>query len=151
MTSNLGSHIIQENFESMNGKNKQEVFAKTKVEVNQLLRQTIRPEFLNRIDEIIMFAPLDVNEVKKIVKLQFGEVVKRLAKEKVRLSASKEAINWMTEQGYDPQFGARPIKRVMQRTILNELSKSMLAGELWQDTNVLLDVSDNKIVQQIIQ
>jgi len=127
------------------------VFAKTKVEVNQLLRQTIRPEFLNRIDEIIMFAPLDVNEVKKIVKLQFGEVVKRLAKEKVRLSASKEAINWMTEQGYDPQFGARPIKRVMQRTILNELSKSMLAGELWQDTNVLLDVSDNKIVQQIIQ
>jgi ATP-dependent Clp protease ATP-binding subunit ClpB len=151
MTSNLGSHIIQENFESMNGKNKQEVFAKTKVEVNQLLRQTIRPEFLNRIDEIIMFAPLDVNEVKKIVKLQFGEVVKRLAKEKVRLSASKEAIDWMTEQGYDPQFGARPIKRVMQRTILNELSKSMLAGELWQDTNVLLDVSDNKIVQQIIQ
>jgi ATP-dependent Clp protease ATP-binding subunit ClpB len=135
----------------MNGKNKQEVFAKTKVEVNQLLRQTIRPEFLNRIDEIIMFAPLDVNEVKKIVKLQFGEVVKRLAKEKVRLSASKEAIDWMTEQGYDPQFGARPIKRVMQRTILNELSKSMLAGELWQDTNVLLDVSDNKIVQQIIQ
>ena len=98
-----------------------------------------------------MFAPLDVNEVKKIVKLQFGEVVKRLAKEKVRLSASKEAIDWMTEQGYDPQFGARPIKRVMQRTILNELSKSMLAGELWQDTNVLLDVSDNKIVQQIIQ
>jgi ATP-dependent Clp protease ATP-binding subunit ClpB len=151
MTSNLGSHIIQENFETMNGKNKKEVFEKTKIEVNQLLRQTIRPEFLNRIDEIIMFAPLNVNEVKKIVKLQFGEVVKRLAKEKVRLSASKEAIDWMTDQGYDPQFGARPIKRVMQRTILNELSKSMLAGELWQDTAVLLDVCDDKIVQQIIQ
>ena len=146
MTSNLGSHIIQEHFEKMSGENRKNILDRTKVEVNQLLRQTIRPEFLNRVDETIMFAPLSINEVKKIVELQFTEVVKKMAKEKVQLSASKEAIEWMTEQGYDPQFGARPIKRVMQRTILNELSKKLLAGEVSQNTNLVLDVFDDKIV-----
>jgi len=146
MTSNLGSHIIQENFEKMNGENRQEILNRTKVEVNQLLRQTIRPEFLNRVDEIIMFSPLSINEIKKIVKLQFKDVVKKMAKEKVHLSASKEAIEWMTEQGFDSAFGARPVKRVMQKTILNELSKKLLAGDVQQNTSLVLDVFDDKIV-----
>jgi len=146
MTSNLGSHIIQNNFEKMSGENRKNILDKTKAEVNQMLRQTIRPEFLNRVDETIMFSPLSFEEVKKIVKLQFAEIVKKMVKEKVHLVATKEAIDWMTDQGYDPQFGARPVKRVMQRTILNELSKKLLAGEFNQNTNLVLDVFDGKIV-----
>jgi len=146
MTSNLGSHIIQNNFEKMSGENQKNILDKTKAEVNQMLRQTIRPEFLNRVDETIMFSPLSFEEVKKIVKLQFAEIVKKMVKEKVHLVATKEAIDWMTDQGYDPQFGARPVKRVMQRTILNELSKKLLAGEFNQNTNLVLDVFDGKIV-----
>lgn len=146
MTSNLGSEIINANFEELNDSNRDEILSKTKVEVNNMLRQTIRPEFLNRIDEVIMFAPLSRKEVKQIVEIQFEEVAQKMLKEKVRLTASKEAIEWMTNQGYDPQYGARPVKRVMQKTVLNELSKQLLAGDVAKDSDLVLDVFDDKIV-----
>ena len=146
MTSNLGSHIIQENYDKMNEKNKNEVIENTKTEVNLLLRQSIRPEFLNRIDEIIMFSPLSGSDVKKIVKLQFDQIVQKVAKDQIKLIASEDAINWMTEIGFDPQFGARPVKRVLQKRVLNELSKQILAGKIKSNSNIVLDVFDDKIV-----
>ena len=146
MTSNLGSHIIQENFDKMHSDNREEVLDKTKAEVNELLRQTIRPEFLNRIDEIIMFSPLTRKHVAKIVNIQFGKVVEQMSKQKINLTASKEALEWLAEMGYDPQFGARPVKRIIQKYVLNELSKQILAGKLETNTDLVLDVFDDKFV-----
>jgi len=146
MTSNLGSEIIHENFEKLTEANREEVLEKTKTEVNNMLRHTIRPEFLNRIDEIIMFAPLSRKEVKKIVRLQLAEVIQKMLKKKIRLTASKEVIEWITDMGYDPQYGARPVKRVIQKAVLNELSRQLLSGEIEKNANLVLDVFDNKIV-----
>jgi ATP-dependent Clp protease ATP-binding subunit ClpB len=146
MTSNMGSHLIQENFEAMTDKNKDEVFAKTKREVFDLLKKTIRPEFLNRIDEIIMFAPLTREDVEEIVKIQFREVEKMLAENDIKITATPEAIDWMAELGYDPQFGARPVKRMLQKKVLNELSKQILAGKIQKHGEVVLDVFDKEIV-----
>jgi ATP-dependent Clp protease ATP-binding subunit ClpB len=146
MTSNMGSHLIQENFESMTEKNKDEVLAKTKREVFDLLKKTIRPEFLNRIDEIIMFAPLTREDVEEIVKMQFKQVEKMLADNDIRITATPEAIDWMAELGYDPQFGARPVKRMLQKKVLNELSKQILAGKIQKHGEVVLDVFDKEIV-----
>ncbi|PCH94583.1 MAG: ATP-dependent chaperone ClpB [Bacteroidetes bacterium] len=146
MTSNLGSHIIQENFDKMHGENREKVLDKTKAEVNELLRQTIRPEFLNRIDETIMFSPLTKKHVAKIVNIQFRKVVEQMSKQKINLTASKEALEWLAEMGYDPQFGARPVKRIIQKHVLNELSKQILAGKLESNTNLVLDVFDDKFV-----
>ena len=146
MTSNLGSEIINENFEKLTELNRDDIIFKTKEDINIMLRQTIRPEFLNRIDEIVMFSPLRRKEVRKIVKLQFEEVAQKMLKEKIRLTASLEAIEWITDMGYDPQFGARPIKRVMQKTVLNELSKLLLSGEIAENSDRVLDVFDDKIV-----
>jgi ATP-dependent Clp protease ATP-binding subunit ClpB len=146
MTSNMGSHLIQENFETMTEKNKDEVLAKTKREVFDLLKKTIRPEFLNRIDEIIMFAPLTRENVEEIVKLQFKQVEKMLADNDIKITATPEAIDWMAELGYDPQFGARPVKRMLQKKVLNELSKQILAGKIQKHGEVVLDVFDKEIV-----
>jgi ATP-dependent Clp protease ATP-binding subunit ClpB len=146
MTSNMGSHLIQENFESMTEKNKDEILAKTKREVFDLLKKTIRPEFLNRIDEIIMFAPLTREDVEEIVKLQFKQVEKLLADNDIKITATPEAIDWMSELGYDPQFGARPVKRMLQKKVLNELSKQMLAGKIQKHSEIVLDVFDKEIV-----
>ena len=146
MTSNLGSEIINGNFEKLTTANREEVLDKTKTEVNNMLRHTIRPEFLNRIDEIIMFAPLSRKEVKQIVRLQLAEVIKKMLKEKIRLTASNEVIEWMTDMGYDPQYGARPVKRVIQKSVLNELSRQLLSGQVEKGANLVLDVFDNKIV-----
>jgi ATP-dependent Clp protease ATP-binding subunit ClpB len=146
MTSNMGSHLIQENFEQMTEKNKEEIFAKTKVEVFELLKKTIRPEFLNRIDEIIMFTPLTRENVEEIVKLQFKQVEKLLAENDIKITATKEAIEWLSELGYDPQFGARPVKRMMQKKVLNELSKEMLANKIQKHDEIVLDVFDKQIV-----
>ena len=146
MTSNMGSHLIQENFEAMTEKNKDEILAKTKREVFDLLKKTIRPEFLNRIDEIIMFAPLTREDVEKIVKLQFKQIEKLLAENDIKITATKEAIDWMAELGYDPQFGARPVKRMLQKKVLNELSKQILAGKIQKHGEVVLDVFDKEIV-----
>ncbi|CAN5340590.1 ATP-dependent chaperone ClpB [soil metagenome] len=146
MTSNMGSHLIQENFDNMTDKNKDAIMAKTKVEVFDLLKKTIRPEFLNRIDEIIMFTPLTRENVEEIVKIQFRQVEKMLADNDIKITSTPEAIDWMAELGYDPQFGARPVKRMMQKKVLNELSKQILAGKIQKHSEILLDVFDKEIV-----
>ena len=146
MTSNIGSHIIQENFEKMNGSNDDEIMAKTKVEVFELLKKSVRPEFLNRIDETIMFTPLNREDVHKIVELQFKGIAKMLEENDIHISATSEAIDWLAQLGFDPQFGARPIKRVMQKKVLNELSKQILAGTVEKDAKIVLDVVNKEFV-----
>ena len=146
MTSNMGSHLIQENFEKINEKNHDEIMAKTKVEVFELLKKTIRPEFLNRIDETIMFTPLTRENVHRIVEMQFKGIEKMLEESNIHLTATNEAIDWLAQLGFDPQFGARPVKRVMQKRVLNELSKQILAGKVQKDANIVLDVFDKEFV-----
>ncbi len=146
MTSNMGSHIIQESFEKMNAKNKEELLAKTKVEVFEVLKKSIRPEFLNRIDETIMFTPLTREDVNKIVEFQFNGIKKILAESDIHLDITPEAIDWLAQLGYDPQFGARPVKRVMQKRVLNELSKQILAGAIHKNAQIVLDVFDHNFV-----
>jgi ATP-dependent Clp protease ATP-binding subunit ClpB len=146
MTSNIGSHLIQDNFKTLNDENRDEVVAKTKNELFELLKQTIRPEFLNRIDELIMFTPLDRNELRDIVNLQFKHVQDTLAEMGIEIEASIEALDWLAELGYDPQFGARPLKRVIQKRILNELSKEILSGKVDKDSKIKLDMFDHKFV-----
>jgi ATP-dependent Clp protease ATP-binding subunit ClpB len=146
MTSNMGSHIIQENFEKMDDFNKDEIMAKTKIEVFDLLKKSIRPEFLNRIDETIMFTPLNRDNVHRIVELQFNGIAKMLEENDIHISATSEAIDWLAQLGFDPQFGARPVKRVMQKRVLNELSKQILAGKVEKDAKIVLDVFNNEFV-----
>jgi len=146
MTSNIGSNIIQENFQDFDEADKEEVIAKTKNQLFELLRQTIRPEFLNRIDEIIMFTPLSREELGDIVKLQFAQVQQALAEMGIQIEASEEALDWLAQLGYDPQFGARPLKRVIQKRILNELSKQILAGKVDKDSKIKLDMFDHNFV-----
>lgn len=146
MTSNIGSHLIQDNFKILIDANRDEIIAKTKNELFELLKQTIRPEFLNRIDELIMFTPLNRNEIRDIVSLQFKQVQATLAEMSISITASEEALNWLAELGYDPQFGARPLKRVIQKRILNELSKSILAGTVDKDSKIKLDTFENQFV-----
>lgn len=146
MTSNIGSNIIQENFQDLEDDNRDSIIAKTKNELFDLLRKTIRPEFLNRIDEIIMFTPLTRNEIGAIVKLQFRQVQETLAEMGVTLDASEEALDWLAQLGYDPQFGARPLKRVIQKRILNELSKQILSGKVDRESKIKLDMFDNNFV-----
>jgi ATP-dependent Clp protease ATP-binding subunit ClpB len=146
MTSNIGSNIIQENFMNYEDKNKDDVMAKTKNQLFELLRTTIRPEFLNRIDEVIMFTPLSRDEIGDIVKLQFKQVQQTLADMGITLEASDEALDWLAQLGYDPQFGARPLKRVIQKKILNELSKQILADKIDKDAKIKLDMFDQQFV-----
>jgi len=146
MTSNIGSHLIQENFDQLTEINKDEVLAKTKSEVFELLKKTIRPEFLNRIDEVIMFEPLTREDVNDIVKIQFKQIAQRLAEQHITISATDEAIDWLAQLGYDPHYGARPVKRVMQKQILNELSKQLLADTVNKDKEIVVDVIDNKFI-----
>jgi ATP-dependent Clp protease ATP-binding subunit ClpB len=146
MTSNIGSHIIQEHFEKVNEKNVEEVTDKAKVEVMTLLRQTIRPEFLNRVDEIIMFRPLMKKEIKDIVKIQLGSLKRLVAQSGIELKFSDYALEYLADQGFDPQFGARPLKRLIQKEIVNQLSKRILAGDIDKAHPVLVDVFDNTVV-----
>ena len=146
MTSNIGSHLIQDNFATLNDKNHDAVVAKTKSELFELLKQTIRPEFLNRIDELIMFTPLNREELKDIVKLQFKQVQDTLDEMGIKMVASDEALDWLAQLGYDPQFGARPLKRVIQKRILNELSKDILAGKVDKESSIKLDLKNNQFV-----
>jgi ATP-dependent Clp protease ATP-binding subunit ClpB len=146
MTSNIGSHLIQDNFKNLSDENRDEVIAKTKNELFEVLKQTIRPEFLNRIDELIMFTPLNRSEIRNIVDLQFKHVQETLAEMGVEIEASVEALDWLAELGYDPQFGARPLKRVIQKRILNELSKEILSGKIDKDSKIKLDTFDHKFV-----
>jgi len=146
MTSNIGSNIIQENFQGFDDSDKDEVIAKTKNQIFELLRKTIRPEFLNRIDEIIMFTPLSRDEITEIVKLQFKQLQLTLAEMGITIEATEEALDWLAQLGYDPQYGARPLKRVIQKKILNELSKQILAGKVDKDSKIRLDMFDNNFV-----
>jgi ATP-dependent Clp protease ATP-binding subunit ClpB len=146
MTSNIGSHIIQAAFEDVTEKNVDQVTESTKVEVMSLLRQTIRPEFLNRVDEIIMFKPLLKKEIMGIVKIQLDNLKKLVAQSGVYLQFSDYALEFLAEQGYDPQFGARPLKRLIQKEIVNQLSKRILAGDIDKNKPVLVDVFDNTVV-----
>jgi ATP-dependent Clp protease ATP-binding subunit ClpB len=146
MTSNIGSHLIQENLEQVTEKNRDEVYDRTRGQVFELLKKTLRPEFLNRIDEIIMFRPLNKGEIQKVVGLQLDNVRKMLEKNGVRLSATKKAIQFIATQGFDPQFGARPIKRVIQKNVLNELSKMILEGNVNKEKEIVVDEKDGKLM-----
>lgn len=146
MTSNIGSHLIQESFGGLTDANADEVEEKTRVQVFDLLKQTIRPEFLNRVDEVIMFKPLTRAEIRDIVTLQFKGVEKMLAKNNIQISFSNRAADRLAEIGFDPQFGARPLKRVIQREVLNELSKMILAGKLNSNEHILVDASSDGLV-----
>ncbi len=146
MTSNIGSHLIQENFEKLTDKNRDEVMAKTKIEVFELLKKSVRPEFLNRIDETIMFTPLNREDVHRIVELQFHGIAKMLQESDIHISATAEAIDWLAQLGFDPQFGARPVKRVIQKRVLNELSKQILAGKVEKNATIVLDVFNKEFV-----
>jgi len=145
MTSNIGSHSIQESFEEMNPTNYEEVVAEAKVKVFELLKKTIRPEFLNRIDDIIMFQPLSREDVEQIVRIQFKGVQHLLEEQGYHIEATEEAIEWLAQLGYDPQFGARPVKRLFQRKVLNELSKQILSGSISNEHTIVLDMIDNQM------
>ncbi|MCJ7466259.1 MAG: ATP-dependent chaperone ClpB [Maribacter sp.] len=144
MTSNMGSHIIQEAFE--NTKNLHSAAEAARVEVLGLLRRTIRPEFLNRIDDIIMFTPLSKGDILEIIKLQLNQLKKMVAKQNITIDATEEAITYLANKGYDPQYGARPIKRMIQKEILNNLSKELLSGTIKSDSVVLIDSFDDGLV-----
>ncbi|MBL4725039.1 MAG: ATP-dependent chaperone ClpB [Lutibacter sp.] len=146
MTSNMGAHIIQEKFEKMDMSKRDSITESTKVEVLSLLRQTIRPEFLNRIDEIIMFTPLNKDEIHQIVKLQLNGLAALLLKKDIKIDYTPEVLETISNKGFDPQFGARPVKRVIQKEILNLLSKELLSGKITSTNTILLDSFDDKIV-----
>jgi ATP-dependent Clp protease ATP-binding subunit ClpB len=146
MTSNLGSSIIHEKFDNIKPAEYERAGEKAKMEVLELLRQTIRPEFLNRIDETIMFLPLTKENVKEIVSIQMNALKKQLKEKEINLVITDEAFNWIAETGYDPFFGARPVKRVIQKQVLNELSKALLSGTIDRSQNVVMDIFDGKIV-----
>lgn len=146
MTSNMGSNIIQENFEKVTEENKDEVVENTRQQVMELLKQTIRPEFLNRVDEVIMFQPLMKSEVRGIINIQLEQLKQLVAKNGMILEFSDYALDYLAEQGYDPQFGARPLKRLIQKQIVNLLSKKILAGDVEKSKPVLIDVFDGVVV-----
>ncbi len=146
MTSNMGSSLIRENFEKMTQANHDEVVEKTKAQVLELLKKSIRPEFLNRIDDIIMFTPLSEQEIRQIVTLQLNAVKKMLAQNNVTLDFTDRALAFLSEKGYDPQFGARPVKRVIQKLVLNELSKELLGGKVNKERPITIDFDGNKLV-----
>lgn len=142
----MGSSVIRDNFAKMTPENRDETIEKTKGEVLEMLKQTIRPEFLNRIDETIMFTPLDENEIEEIVGLQISSVKNMLARNGVTLEVTPAAMKFLAEEGYDPEFGARPVKRVIHRLVLNQLSKDILAQKVDHEHPIIIDVKDGEIV-----
>lgn len=146
MTSNMGSDIIQENFADVTEKNKEEVVDKTKAEVMNRLKETIRPEFLNRVDEIILFQPLMKAEIRGIIKIQLEDLKQLVGQSGIRLQVSDYLVDYLAENGFDPQFGARPLKRLIQKEIVNGLSKKILAGSIDKSYPVLVDVFDGVVV-----
>lgn len=143
MTSNIGSHIIMEHFSKYSDTMPPiDVIEQTRDEVFELMKQTIRPEFLNRIDEIVMFTPLNREDVRQIVVLQIAQINKMLGENSIRLEVSDRAIDWLANEGYDPMFGARPVKRALQKYVVNELSKEILAGHVDRNSTIQVDASD---------
>ncbi len=146
MTSNIGSHIIQNNLEGIAEKNFEQVMVNTREQVIELMKQTIRPEFLNRIDEIILFNPLNLNQVKQIVSLQFNRLSDILAQQDYKLKLSPAALNWLAENSFDPQYGARPVKRNLQKYVMNELAKCLLEGTINKEKTVLIDEQSGRLI-----
>lgn len=146
MTSNIGSHIIQQNFEDVTEENKEQIVDRTRKEVMDLLKQTIRPEFLNRVDEVIMFQPLLRNDIRNIIRIQLQQLKQLVLKNGIDLQFSEYAIDYLAEHGFDPVFGARPLKRLIQKEIVNQLSKRLLMGDLDKQKPVLVDVFDGVVV-----
>jgi ATP-dependent Clp protease ATP-binding subunit ClpB len=146
MTSNIGSHIIQENLEKINEENREEIINQTRTQVFDLLKRSIKPEFLNRIDEIIMFQSLTREEVRRIVELQLKNVQKMLEKTSIKLTITKKAVDFIATIGFDPQFGARPIKRVIQKNLLNELSKMILQEKVDKNTEIIVDEKNGELI-----
>ena len=144
MTSNMGSHLIQEAYETL--KDPESAMEKAKVDVLGLLKQTVRPEFLNRIDDIVMFTPLTRSNIERIVSLQLRNVQRMVSKQGITIDATPEAIKYLADQGFDPQFGARPVKRVIQKTILNQLSKEILSGKVSTNSVILVDAFNDELV-----
>ena len=144
MTSNMGSGIIEEKFNAV--KDIPTAIEAARTEVLGLLKQTVRPEFINRIDDIVMFTPLNQDNIKEIVSLQLRQVTKMLGKQNITLDATEEAISLLAKQGFDPQFGARPVKRTIQKEVLNELSKQILSGKVTTDSIILIDAFDDELV-----
>jgi ATP-dependent Clp protease ATP-binding subunit ClpB len=146
MTSNIGSHIIQNNFEGVDESNKEEIVDRTRLEVMELLKQTIRPEFLNRVDEIIMFQPLMRNDIRNIIRIQLENLRQLVTRNGIELKFSDYAVDYLAEHGFDPVFGARPLKRLIQKEIVNQLSKRILMGDIEKNKTVLVDVFDGVVV-----
>jgi ATP-dependent Clp protease ATP-binding subunit ClpB len=146
MTSNMGSHIIQENFAELEGKNIDMVVDSTREQVMELLKQTLRPEFLNRVDDVIMFRPLMRDEIKGIIRIQLENLQKQLAEQDIELKFSDYALSYLAERGFDPQYGARPLKRVIQKDIINMLSRKIIAGEVDKSKPLMIDVFDEVVV-----
>jgi ATP-dependent Clp protease ATP-binding subunit ClpB len=146
MTSNLGSQLIQENLSRMTADNAGEILEETREDLLDLLKRTIRPEFLNRIDETIIFTPLSRSEIREIVKLQFDQIIERVSRHEFSVHITEAAIDWLASVGYDPHFGARPVKRLLQKYVLNALSKKILSGELEENKPVWIDVSEDELI-----
>ena len=146
MTSNIGSQLIQDNYEKAKNPDDAELFDRTKMDVMLTLKSSLRPEFLNRIDEVIMFTPLGKSPIENIVKLQLHLLSERLEKADIHLVVTPDALSYLAEKGYDPQYGARPVKRTIQKEVMNELSKYILGGKVDKSEAVVLDVFDGQIV-----
>jgi ATP-dependent Clp protease ATP-binding subunit ClpB len=149
MTTNIGSQVIQERFAGINEANVDYILEETKNDVFELLKQTVRPEFLNRIDETIMFRPLSEADLKKIVNIQFRIIQERLNENGIKIEASEEVLEYLGRKGFDPQFGARPLKRVLQREILNRLSKEILAGKVSKEAVVGITMGEGNAIEFI--
>jgi len=145
MTSNIGAELIRENYENLNIENHDTVLAKTKLEVFEMLKKSIRPEFLNRIDELIMFEPLSRENIREIANIQFKELYERINYAGYKIVISDEALDWLAQLGYDPQFGARPLKRVIQKKIMDELSKEILSGRIAPTDEIQINLKDNQL------
>jgi ATP-dependent Clp protease ATP-binding subunit ClpB len=145
MTSNIGSSIIQQNLSDINELNRDQILERTRNQVFEIVKQTFRPEFLNRIDELIMFTPLTKTEIREIVRIQFNQVIHKLADNEIRITITDPAIDLIAEQGFDPQYGARPIKRMIQKIVLNELSRQILAGKIKKNQEVTIDRENDGI------
>ena len=146
MTSNLGSSLIRERFEHLNAENRDEVISHTRDEVMEMLKKSIRPEFLNRIDEIIMFTPLDEEQIRQIVTMQLTGVKKMLAKNGITLEVTDSAISLLGRAGYDPEFGARPVKRAIQAMVLNQLSKDIIAARVSRERPIIIDAEGDHLI-----
>lgn len=142
----MGSPLIRGNFSKMTDANRVETIERTKRDVMELLKQTIRPEFLNRIDETVMFTPLDKHEIQEIVELQVKGVAKMLAANGITLTVTPAALELLAEDGYDPEFGARPVKRTIQRLVLNQLSKDILSGTVNRESPIVIDRSGDNLI-----